>query len=71
MESPRPSLSFCITCKNRLAQIKQTLRQNLEDNRYGRDKIEFVLVDFGSTDYVRSSWNSLLFLPSFLKFNQH
>lgn len=50
MESPRPSLSFCITCKNRLAQIKQTLRQNLEDNRYGRDKIEFVLVDFGSTD---------------------
>jgi hypothetical protein len=44
------TLSFCIGCKNRLHQIRQTLRQNLEDNREAIDWIEFVLVDFGSTD---------------------
>lgn len=44
------SLSFCITCKNRFYQIKQTLRKNLEDNREEKDLIEFILVDFGSTD---------------------
>lgn len=44
------TLSFCITCKNRFYQIAQTLRQNLEDNRDDKDLIEFVLVDFGSTD---------------------
>jgi glycosyltransferase involved in cell wall biosynthesis len=44
------TLSFCITCKNRLYQIKQTLPQNLEDNRISKDIVEFVLVDFGSTD---------------------
>ncbi|MDR2773869.1 MAG: hypothetical protein LBC19_03840, partial [Tannerella sp.] len=43
-------LSFCITCKNRIHQIKQTLRKNLDDNVLCRDFIEFVLVDFGSTD---------------------
>ena len=45
-----PTLSFCITCKNRLHQIQQTLRQNLEDNKIHQKYIEFVLVDFGSTD---------------------
>lgn len=50
MEPFQLSLSFCITCKNRLHQIRQTLRKNLEDNRKYTDVIEFVLVDFGSTD---------------------
>ena len=48
-----PTLSFCITCKNRLHQIRQTLRQNLEDNKLHQEFIEFVLVDFGSSDGLR------------------
>jgi hypothetical protein len=45
-----PTLSFCITCKNRFYQIIQTLKKNLEDNRLHSDWIEFILIDFGSTD---------------------
>jgi glycosyltransferase involved in cell wall biosynthesis len=48
-----PTLSFCITCKNRFYQIAETLRKNLEDNRLHMDLIEFILVDFGSTDGLR------------------
>jgi glycosyltransferase involved in cell wall biosynthesis len=47
------SLSFCITCKNRIHQIKQTLKKNLDDNISYKDIIEFVLVDFGSTDGLK------------------
>jgi glycosyltransferase involved in cell wall biosynthesis len=43
-------LSFCISCKNRFEQISKTLPQNLADNHLHRDLVEFVLVDFGSTD---------------------
>lgn len=53
MKLPQHSLSFCITCMNRLHQIKQTLRKNLDDNRKHMDIIEFVLVDLGSTDGLR------------------
>ncbi len=49
------TLSFCITCKNRLHQIKQTLRRNLDDNLLHRDVIEFVLMDFDSLDGL-SGW---------------
>jgi len=45
-----PTLSFCITCKNRFHQIKETLPKNLNDNSLFKDKIEFVLVDFDSKD---------------------
>lgn len=48
-----PKLSFCITCKNRISQIKKSLSINLEDNRAYRDLIEFVLVDFGSNDGLK------------------
>lgn len=48
-----PTLSFCITCKNRFHQIAKTLPQNLEDNRMFKNRIEFILVDFGSTDGLR------------------
>ena len=51
--SYQPSLSFCITCKNRFHQIIRTLRQNLDDNRAHQQQIEFVLVDFGSNDGLR------------------
>jgi hypothetical protein len=44
------TLSFCITCKNRFHQIEKTLKQNLDDNRKHKDRIEFILVDFVSTD---------------------
>ena len=47
------ALSFCITCKNRLHQIRYTLRKNLNDNFLHRDFIEFILVDFGSNDGLR------------------
>ena len=49
----KPSLSFCITCKNRMHQIRHTLRKNLQDNRMHSDSIEFVLVDFSSRDGLR------------------
>jgi glycosyltransferase involved in cell wall biosynthesis len=48
-----PSVSFCITCKNRLHQIRQTLEKNLDDNRLFAPLIEFILVDFGSKDGLK------------------
>ena len=48
-----PTLSFCITCKNRLYQIRQTLRKNLDDNLIYKDSVDFVLVDFGSSDGLK------------------
>ncbi|GHT70513.1 hypothetical protein FACS189455_0340 [Bacteroidia bacterium] len=59
-----PAISFCITCKNRFHQISQTLRKNLDDNCLFQDLIEFILVDFGSTDglqeWVRSNFENEL-----------
>src|ERR1700742_2651942 len=46
-------LSFCITCKNRFHQIARTLPQNLSDNLSGKEDMEFVLVDFGSSDGLK------------------
>lgn len=43
-------ISFCMHVKNRCEQLKQTLAQNLKDNRDHSDLIEFVLVDFASSD---------------------
>ena len=42
----RKVISFCITCMNRLWQLKQTLPKNLIENKKYMDKIEFVLVNF-------------------------
>jgi len=50
-----PLVSFCITNKNRVSQISQTLRKNLDDNRLDNKKVEFILVDFGSTEDI-TSW---------------
>lgn len=50
-----PKISFCITCKNRLHQIRETLPHNLSDNLLFKDLIEFVVVDFGSNDGL-SNW---------------
>ncbi|GHT70550.1 hypothetical protein FACS1894155_06450 [Bacteroidia bacterium] len=38
------------TCKNRFHQIRETLPENLSDNKENKNIIEFILVDFGSTD---------------------
>jgi hypothetical protein len=42
-------IAFCITCKNRLGHIQQTLPKNIEDNYLPKD-VEFVLLDYNSTD---------------------
>jgi len=47
-----PLVSFCISHKNRLHQVKETLPKNLADNRLDQSKIEFVLVDFESDEDV-------------------
>lgn len=44
-------LSFCITCMNRFHQISKTLLTNLNDNK--NEKVEFVLVDFNSSDGLK------------------
>jgi glycosyltransferase involved in cell wall biosynthesis len=49
----KKQLSFCISCKNRMWQIKETLLQNLKDNVRFKSIVEFVLVDFGSKDGLR------------------
>lgn len=46
-------LSFCIHVKNRAEHIKQTLPINLINNLSSSNKIEFVVVDFGSTDGLK------------------
>jgi len=43
-------LSFCITYKNRFAQIVKTLPKNISDNINLNTEIEFILVDFNSND---------------------
>jgi hypothetical protein len=55
-----PTLSFCITCKNRLHQIMQTLLQNISDNYLHHNLIEFILVDFatpGLWQWVKSKFH--------------
>ena len=44
-------LSFCISIKNRKYQLEQTLLQNLLDSN--NDQVEFILIDFGSTDGLK------------------
>lgn len=53
MKKDEPTLSFCVTCKNRFHQISQTLRRNLTENEADKERIEFILVDFGSMDGLR------------------
>lgn len=48
-----PKLSFCITSKNRIHQIQKTLLRNLEDNKELIGLVDFILVDFGSTDGLK------------------
>lgn len=48
-------VSFCITCKNRFHQIIKTLPKNLIDNNLSQQIVDFVLVDFDSTDGL-GSW---------------
>lgn len=43
-------ISFCTTSKNRLYQLRKTLPVNLRHAKRDGLEVEFVLVDFGSTD---------------------
>lgn len=47
-----PAVSFCISHKNRLEQIKEALPKNLEDNRIDQSRVEFVLADYGSDEDI-------------------
>ena len=42
-------IAFCITCMNRLCHLQETLEKNIQDN-YLPDEVEFVLLDYNSTD---------------------
>ncbi len=46
---PRPLISFCTACMDRLHHLQQTLPRNLADNR-DHDRLEFVLLDYNSSD---------------------
>ena len=50
--NPLQTISFCVTCHNRLWQLKQTLHHNLQVLEEG---LEIVLVDYHSTDGL-SAW---------------
>ena len=51
-------ISLCTTCMNRLVHLKQTLLKNIFDNQ-DYENLEFVLLDYNSTDgledYVKSN----------------
>jgi glycosyltransferase involved in cell wall biosynthesis len=46
---PRPSISFCISCRGRLHHLRRTLLQNIADNK-DYPNLEFVLLDYNSVD---------------------
>jgi len=48
-------LSFCITSFNRFEQISLTLPKNIKHNQIFNNEVEFIVVDFGSTDGT-SEW---------------
>jgi len=50
IERTKNKISFCTTCKDRFWQIRQTLPINLEKASAFKDRVEFILVDFGSQD---------------------
>ena len=46
---PPPLVAFCITCKNRVQHLRQTLPQNLADNA-DYPNARFILLDYASPD---------------------
>ncbi|MEJ6784092.1 glycosyltransferase family 2 protein [Aminobacter sp. Piv2-1] len=50
----KPTLSYCIPVQNRLAELKATLRQNLDANRRFGQAVEFVIANFGSDTALES-----------------
>lgn len=53
-------ISFCITCMNRLHQLRRTIKKNISDNERYPDA-EFVIINYNSTDgldqWVRENLN--------------
>lgn len=50
-----PKISFCITCMNRLEHLKKTLLINITSALVDYENIEFVLLDYNSSDGL-SEW---------------
>jgi glycosyltransferase involved in cell wall biosynthesis len=44
------SISFCTTCMNRISHIKTTLLKNILDNLDYQGNVEFILLDYNSSD---------------------
>lgn len=68
----KKKLSFCITCMNRLWQIKETLPVNLRNNRYQHDDIEFIVADFGTPglpDWIHQNFRKEL-ASGYLRYRQ-
>ena len=62
----RYKISICTTCMNRAGDLEQTFLENIKSNiDYGEDKIEFVLLNYGSMDHL-DEWARDV-LPPFIK----
>ena len=59
MCKPDYKITFCITCMNRLHQLKETLLKNIQDN-IEYQKLEFVVLDYNSQDEIENWARSYL-----------
>ena len=64
MSMNSPKISFCITCMNRLEHLKQTLPINISHALFDSKYIEFVLLDYNSTDGLET-WIKEEFLQNY------
>ncbi len=55
-------ISFCITCMNRLMHLKKTLPINIKNAFNDSENIEFILLDYNSTDGL-SDWVKSTMIP--------
>lgn len=47
-------ISFCIPVMNRLGDLHETLRVNLDQNRHLQEQVEFVVISFDADDSVKN-----------------
>ncbi len=50
MKTSTKVVTYCITCRNRLHHIRQTLMENIVHNGVGHEYVEFLLLDYNSND---------------------
>jgi hypothetical protein len=58
MFSPKIKVSFCIPVKNRLSDIKSTLKKNLLDNIKDSDTVEFIVICYDDNGSETTEWIS-------------